>query len=91
MEYFYTIKQMFPNVNTDNVEIVVYPDETWKITKWDLPDQQPTNEEVEAFWNEHQQEILDTNKPVPSELELLKAKQDLIQAALDDLILGGAL
>jgi hypothetical protein len=68
MEYFYTIKQMFPNVNTDNIEIVVYPDETWKITKWDLPDQQPTNEEVEAYWNANQLEILDSKSKKKSVL-----------------------
>jgi hypothetical protein len=91
MEVVWTIKHMYPDVNDDNLEVVVYPDQSWKITKWNLPDTQPTNEEVEAYWNANQQTILDSNKPASSEIDTLKANQELIQKALDDLILGGAL
>lgn len=72
MEIFYTIKRMFPAVTIENVEVVVYPDQTWRITRWDLPDQQPTNAEVEAYWTAHQQEILSARKPPPSDAEILQ-------------------
>jgi hypothetical protein len=72
MEYYLTVKQMFPDVNLNNTSIEVYPDGTWGITKWELPDQKPTNEEVEAYWNANQQAILDANKRAPSEIDDLK-------------------
>lgn len=72
MQTCWTIEQMFPNANSSNYEVMVYSDETWEITKWDLPDQKPIKEEIEAYWNANQQAILDANKPAASEVDLLK-------------------
>lgn len=91
MQVVWALFHMFPDCNNDNTEVMVFPNGTWEITKWDLPVAKPTIEEIEAYWNTNQQEILDANKPVPSELDTLKANQELMQKALDDLILGGAL
>jgi hypothetical protein len=91
MQIVWAIKEMFPHATLSDFTVTINGDGEWSITEWKLSDQQPTKEEIEAYWNANQQAILDANKPAPSELDLLKAKQDLIQSALDDLILGGAL
>jgi hypothetical protein len=91
MQPVLTIFHMFPDANMDNIEVFGDENGNWEITKWELPDQQPTKEEIEAYWNDNQQAILDANKPVPSEMDTLKANQDLMQKAIDDIILGGAL
>ena len=91
MQTVWCIQKMFPNATLNDFEVMINVDGTWKITKWELPDQQPTNDEIETYWNANQQAIEDANKPAPSEMDTLKANQDLMQQALDDLILGGAL
>lgn len=91
MEIFSTIKHMFPDATIENVTVILDTEGNWEIAKWDLPVLQPMKEEVETYWDTNKETILEANKPQPTELEQLKKQQDLIQSALDDLILGGAL
>ncbi|MDF2792064.1 MAG: XkdW protein [Neobacillus sp.] len=71
MQICWTIEKMFPDANLSNYEVFIYPDETWEITKWNLPGPQPTKEEIETYWVEHEQEIIDAHKSQPSEIDIL--------------------
>lgn len=72
MEIFWTIQHMFPDANKGNLEVIVFPDQTWKISKWDLPDPQPTQNEIIAHWNTNQTAIKTANKPPLSEIDKIK-------------------
>lgn len=89
MQILWTIQHMFPNATDDNLEVSVFVDGTWKITKWNLPDPQPAQADVEAYWTANQQAIETAHQKPPSDLDTLKANQALMQKAIDDLILGG--
>jgi hypothetical protein len=80
------LKKMFPGATIGDYEIV-----NGEIILWNLADPQPTKEELETYWAQHEQEIMQEQQPKPTELDLLKTKQELMQQALDDLILGGAI
>lgn len=62
MQIYWTIKEMYPNADLSNIEIMGYPDGTWKITKWNLTDLQPTNQDVENYWDAHGLEYLKSQK-----------------------------
>jgi hypothetical protein len=44
---------MVPNANNDNTEVILYPDGSWEISKWNLQDPKPLNADVEKYWNDH--------------------------------------
>lgn len=75
MQTFWTIQHMFPNANKGNVEVTVFPDESWEITKWNLPDSKPSKDDIINYWNTNQQAILDANQPPPTEIDDLKKQQ----------------
>jgi hypothetical protein len=91
MNLYLVIKTLYPNSKPFKDYVLMDNGQGPFIYEWNLPDTQPTQEELEAYWNGHQQEILDANKPPLSELDILKANQELMQKAIDDIILGGAL
>lgn len=80
MQTVWAVKHMFPAANDDNFRITVFPDTgTWAITQWDLPDQQPTADEIAAHWNANQAAIIAANKPKPTDFDNLKKQHtDLI-------------
>lgn len=86
MQIAYTIAHMRPGAKFDVVE---YADGSIEIENWEHEQSKPTKEEIEAHWLENETAIMEANKPQPSELDLLKQKQELMQVAIDDLILGG--
>jgi hypothetical protein len=89
----WTIEKMFPNANASNFLVTIDGDENWEITKWELTDPQPTKEEVETYWTQHQDEILKAKAPAPTEVEQLKEESTQMNLAIIDLyeiLLGGS-
>jgi hypothetical protein len=80
MQIVWAIYHMFPDANKDNTEVTIFPDGSWDITKWTLPVLKPLNADIEKYWNDHQQEILDANKQPKTDTEIL---QDTILAIMD--------
>lgn len=75
MQVVWAIYHMFPNANKDNVEVTVFPNGSWEITKWNLADLKPTKDDVISYWTTHEQEIMVVNQPAPTEIDLLKKQQ----------------
>lgn len=90
MEVALTIAHKY-NVSFAEFGVTQYADGSTVIETWNLSEPKPSLEELEMYWNEHKDEILEANKPQPSETETLKEQQELMQQAIDDLILGGML
>lgn len=88
MQIALTLAHMCPGAR---FEVVQYADGNVVIENWKHTEPKPSKEEIEAHWVANEAAILEANNPQPSGLELLKKQQELMQAAIDDIILGGML
>ena len=85
--YALAIKKIYPDARP-NIDFVNVEDEdgTQRITEWTYTQPQPTVEELETAWNEY---VANPPEEPLTEIEQLKKNQELMQEALDDLLLGG--
>ena len=80
------ILHLFPNAEPIKDFLVMDNGAGQFIAQWNLSKAKPSNQELQAAWEEYNAH---PPQEPPSEIELLKQRQEIIQQALDDLILGG--
>jgi hypothetical protein len=72
MQIVWAIKSMIPGAKLSDFDVTIWGDGNWEITRWELPNNKPSNEEVESYWNANHQTIVNTNKPPMSDLDKIK-------------------
>ncbi|WP_226677183.1 XkdW family protein [Mesobacillus jeotgali] len=82
-----SILKRCPNMTADQIELRDEGKGVF-IHKWEGIDPEPTIEEVKSW---HEEDMANYVPPLPpeEELKLVKKQQELMQAAIDDLIFSG--
>ncbi|MDF2789827.1 MAG: XkdW protein [Neobacillus sp.] len=84
MQIATTILHMYPNINLTDFEVYRYPNDTWKITKWNLPVPKPTVQQITSYWDVHKDEILLEQQSPPSELVVLKEENVQLKKRVEE-------